>query len=143
MFKYNPWRAPGMAPVSDPCGMAGGVEVEEFNAAAYNPTMYAKQGDLGSVVLKPRPTGVLWRRGQNATVRWQQTADHGGGYQCGFPLLSPWCLQISSVPFWLCWLWLLFNPSFPVCVLLRSPRRRGSAVGYLALVLCLRPFWGC
>mmetsp|Transcript_33210 Transcript_33210/g.86951 ORF Transcript_33210/g.86951 Transcript_33210/m.86951 type:complete len:374 (+) Transcript_33210:25-1146(+) len=81
VFKHNPWRAPGLAPVSDPCGMAGGVPVESFNAAAYNATPHAKQGDLGSVVLPKRPTGTVWRRGRNATVRWQQTADHGGGYQ--------------------------------------------------------------
>ena len=24
-YRYNPWRAPGYAPVNDPCGMAGGT----------------------------------------------------------------------------------------------------------------------
>ena len=80
IFKFNPWRAPGHAPVSDACGMAGGTPVEVFNAGAYNATVYAKQGDLGTVVLQPRPTGTVWRRGGVAKTRWQQTAAHGGGY---------------------------------------------------------------
>jgi len=81
IFKYNPWRAPGRAPVYDPCGMAGGSPQELFNAGAYNTTAYAKQGDLGSQVLKPRPSGTVWRRGETAKTRWQYTASHGGGYQ--------------------------------------------------------------
>jgi len=61
--------------------MAGGNPFEVFNAGAYNTTKYAKQGDLGSVVLKPRPTGTVWKRGAIAKTRWQMTARHGGGYQ--------------------------------------------------------------
>ena len=34
--------------------MAGGRRTEAFNAAAYNTTKFAKMGDLGSKVLKPR-----------------------------------------------------------------------------------------
>jgi hypothetical protein len=49
-------------------------------AAEYNPTVYAKQGDLGSVVLKPRPSGTVWERGTVALARQQSTAAHGGGY---------------------------------------------------------------
>ena len=63
----------------DACGMAGGVSVEMFNAAAYNLTKFAKQGDLGTAVLKPRPTGTVWKRGGTAKARWQITANHGGG----------------------------------------------------------------
>merc|ERR1719499_1046240 len=41
IYKYNPWRAPGTAPVFDACGMAGGNWVEVFNTVAdiykYNP----------------------------------------------------------------------------------------------------------
>jgi len=80
IFKFNPWRAPGKAPVFDPCGMAGGRLTEAFNAAAYNTTRYAKMGDLGTQVLKPRPSGTVWRRGGTAKTRWQLTASHGGGY---------------------------------------------------------------
>ena len=81
IFYYNPWRAPGKAPVFDACGMAGGSKHEAFNAGAYNTTIYAKQGDLGSQVLKPRPSGTVWKRGTIANSRWQYTASHGGGYQ--------------------------------------------------------------
>ena len=81
VFKFNPWRVPGNAPVYDPCGMAGGSPSPKFNAGEYNATVFAKQGDLGSLVLKPRPSGTVWRRGETAKARWQYTASHGGGYQ--------------------------------------------------------------
>jgi len=80
VFKFNPWRAPGKAPVFDPCGMAGGRWTEAFNAAAFNTTAFAKMGDLGSKVLQPRPSGTVWVRGGTAQTRWQMTANHGGGY---------------------------------------------------------------
>jgi hypothetical protein len=81
IFQFNPWRAPGHAPVADACGMAGGSPVEVFNAGAFNATRFAKQGDLGTRVLAPRPSGTVWKRGSVVTTRWQQTAAHGGGYQ--------------------------------------------------------------
>jgi len=81
IWKFNPWRAPGKAPVFDSCGMAGGNYVEVFNAGAYKTTKYAKQGDLGTEVLKPRPTGIVWNRGDTVQARWELTASHGGGYQ--------------------------------------------------------------
>jgi hypothetical protein len=80
IFKFNPWRYPGKAPVFDSCGMAGGRWTEAFNAAAFNSSAYAKMGDMGSQVLKPRPTGTTWARGGTAKTRWQLTANHGGGY---------------------------------------------------------------
>ena len=80
IFKFNPWRAPGKAPVFDSCGMAGGRVTEAFNAAAFNTTKFAQIGDLGSKVLKPRPTGTVWKRGGVEQTRWQITANHGGGY---------------------------------------------------------------
>merc|ERR1712061_446959 len=61
--------------------MAGGNWVEVFNAGAYKATKFAKQGDLGSRVLKPRPSGTIWTKGSLVKTRWQQTAGHGGGYQ--------------------------------------------------------------
>lgn len=81
IWRFHPWRAPGHAPVWDACGMAGGTTKEVFNAGAYNSTKFAKQGDLGSVVLKARPSGTVWKRGEVAKARWQMTAQHGGGYQ--------------------------------------------------------------
>ena len=80
IWRFHPWRAPGHAPVYDACGMAGGTPTEVFNAGAYNTTVHAKQGDLGSVVLPPRPSGTVWKRGGTAAARWQMTARHGGGY---------------------------------------------------------------
>ena len=80
VFKYNPWMAPGKAPTFDACGMAGGAPTPTTAAAEYNPTVYARQGDLGSKVLRPRPSGTVWRRGSVAYVRQQNTAPHGGGY---------------------------------------------------------------
>jgi hypothetical protein len=84
IFKFNPWRAPGKAPVFDPCGMAGGhlpgPPKTEWNAGAFNTTKFAKMGDLGSQVLKPRPSGTVWRKGGTARTRWELTANHGGGY---------------------------------------------------------------
>jgi len=79
--KYHPWRSPGKAPVWDACGMAGGVSMEVFNAGAYNRTRFAKQGDLGSQVLPKRPSGAVWKKGSVARASWQNTAEHGGGYQ--------------------------------------------------------------
>lgn len=61
-------------------GMAGGNYFEVFNAGAYNATPNAKQGDLGTKVLKPRPSGTVWKRGSIQKTRWELTAAHGGGY---------------------------------------------------------------
>ena len=60
--------------------MAGGGPVPTTAAAEYNPTKFAKQGDYGTKVLKPRPSGTVWRRGSVAYARQQSTAPHGGGY---------------------------------------------------------------
>lgn len=102
IWKYNPWRAPGTAPVADSCGMAGGNTVEVFNAGAYNATSNARQGDLGSQVLMPRPSGTVWKRGDVARTRWQLTASHAGGYQYRLcPLgeaLTEECFAKTPVP---------------------------------------------
>ena len=73
--------------MQDPCGVAGGTPQASFNAAEYTTTKFAKQGDYGTVVLKPRPMGVMWKRGSTASVRFQLTANHGGG--CTSPLRIP------------------------------------------------------
>jgi hypothetical protein len=80
IWKFNPWRAPGKGPIADPCGMAGGTPTECFNAGAYNATKNAKQGDLGTKVLKPRPSGTVWKVGAVERTRIEVTAAHGGGY---------------------------------------------------------------
>ena len=35
LFRYNPWRAPGAAPVLDSCGMAGGGPMNAGGEAKY------------------------------------------------------------------------------------------------------------
>jgi len=91
-YYYSPWRAPGSAPVFDACGMAGGSPwpigspgwAPGGAAAAgvrYHNTTHAKQGDLGSLVLPPRPTGTVWTAGGLAEVSWTMRTNHGGGYQ--------------------------------------------------------------
>lgn len=82
IYKHNPWRAPGTAPVVDACGLAGGTP---WGGAAsewgwYVNTTYAKHGDRGSEVLPRLPTSTVWKRGGEAEVIWQTTANHGGGY---------------------------------------------------------------
>lgn len=94
-YQYSPWRAPGSAPVFDACGMAGGSPWAQGpsgwqprpkggGAAAgirYQNTSHAKQGDMGSAVLPPRPTGTVWKAGGLADVSWTMRTNHGGGYQ--------------------------------------------------------------
>ena len=88
VWKYQPWRNPGASPVEDPCGMAGGRPNQiphggnnGGDGGTYNTTKFAKQGDLGSQVLKPRPTGTVWRRGAAELTAWFITFNHGGGYR--------------------------------------------------------------
>jgi hypothetical protein len=80
---YAPWRYPGIAPVTDSCGTAGGVlpgQPAGTAGATYTATKNAKVGDLGSK-LPPMPTGVVWAAGSTVEVAWTQKAWHGGGYQ--------------------------------------------------------------
>lgn len=53
-YRYNPWRSPGSAPVADACGQAGGNLPSQGRGgeAKFHTVPWAKQGDLGSVVLK-------------------------------------------------------------------------------------------
>jgi len=65
-YYFNPWRAPGSAPVFDPCGMAGGGAYRGWTSAGvqYQNTTHAKQGDMGSLVLPARDTGITGRQGR-------------------------------------------------------------------------------
>lgn len=79
---YTPWRYPGIAPVIDSCGTAGGRlkgQGQGSAGASYIPTPNAKVGDAGSK-LPPLPTGTLWTVGSDAEVAWALKAWHGGGY---------------------------------------------------------------
>lgn len=84
-YRHNPWRAPGKAPVVDPCGQAGGKykQTPMGGDSVFMTTQYAKMGDLGSQVLPPT-AGALpkWVAGSHAEVAWGMRFNHGGGYQC-------------------------------------------------------------
>jgi len=105
IYRHNPWRAPGSAPVLDACGLAGGTpwraNVSEWGDFVDN--RYAAHGDAGSKVLAPLPTGVVWKAGGEAEAVWQIGANHGGGYSyrlCprGEPLTEA-CFQAHPLDF--------------------------------------------
>jgi hypothetical protein len=78
--------------------VAGGTPQASFNAAEYTTTKFAKQGDYGTVVLKPRPTGTVWKRGGTAAVRMQLTANHGGGCENTHgPVFAAHCLPNTLI----------------------------------------------
>lgn len=81
IYKHNPWRAPGNAPVADACGLAGGWPWGNNGAEAgnYVNTTNAKHGQNGTT-LPEMPTGVVWEIGAEAEVSWQVRNNHGGGY---------------------------------------------------------------
>ena len=65
IYKHNPWRFPGSAPVVDACGLAGGTpwhgNVSEWGD--YVPTEHASHGDFGSLDLPEMDSGVRWQAG--------------------------------------------------------------------------------
>jgi hypothetical protein len=75
--KYNPWRAPGKAPVMDPCGIASGF-ANPPGSYVEVPQGY-QAGTKGSEVL-PAQEATYWKAGGTAQVGWGLSAQHGGGY---------------------------------------------------------------
>eukprot|EP01051_Picozoa_sp_SAG22_P001609 SAG22_NODE_65_length_23128_cov_51.766609_4_plen_254_part_00 len=73
---FHPWRAPGRAPVADPCGVAGAYKLP-VGGGGQTP-IGAKQGDKGSGL----PVGVVtdWKAGAVEEVGFMLGANHGGGY---------------------------------------------------------------
>lgn len=69
-YETSPWRYPGSAGIFDSCGMAGGRTQPGGYGAVYTNTTNARQGDLGSKTLKPRPTGIAWQPGSIVQVAW-------------------------------------------------------------------------
>lgn len=103
-YQHNPWRAPGAAPVFDPCGKAGGGQTGVGPGAAfYVNSTHAKEGDLGSKVLPPMPSGVVWKAGQHVEAMWGMRANHGGGYQYRLcpseEELTEDCMKKTPIPF--------------------------------------------
>eukprot|EP00908_Phaeocystis_cordata_P005334 Transcript_15812.p2 GENE.Transcript_15812~~Transcript_15812.p2 ORF type:complete len:240 (-),score=76.31 Transcript_15812:614-1333(-) len=79
---YSPWRAPGAAPVLDPCGSAGGRFAGQGlgpAGAQFQNSSVAKQGDAGSA-LPLMPPQATWEAGASVEVGWTVMANHGGGY---------------------------------------------------------------
>eukprot|EP01047_Picozoa_sp_COSAG01_P033381 COSAG01_NODE_2453_length_7674_cov_13.713003_4_plen_185_part_00 len=75
IYRHNPWRAPGHAPVADPCGLAGGTpwyKPAPEEGRFYN-TSFTYHGMRGTD-LKPLPrdvyTPVTWKIGSTASVSW-------------------------------------------------------------------------
>ena len=82
-YRYNPWRAPGFAPVVDPCGQAGGEHGYQKiggDSVFYNTSM-AGMGAKGSQ-LPPTPAEQRprWQAGTSVEVAWGARYNHGGGY---------------------------------------------------------------
>ena len=97
--KYHPWRSPGRAPVSDPCGVSGGYLTKPFSVPA---AMGSVRGALGSE-LPPQPVKTTWFKGQAEEVGFMLGANHGGGYLYSVcpksqPLTEE-CLQTNSLAF--------------------------------------------
>jgi hypothetical protein len=101
--RFNPWRAPGNAPVFDPCGRAGGASHPTPGHGEFTNTTYASFGDLGSKVLRKYPTGTVWTAGSAVETMQSIRANHGGGYQYRLcPLhseLTEACFQETPMPF--------------------------------------------
>ena len=105
IYRHNPWRAPGSAPVGDVCGFAGGTPwgANVSEEGVYTETSFAHHGMRGSE-LPPLP-GVappLWKLGGEAEVTWQIRNNHGGGYQyriCKADELSEACFQAHPLEF--------------------------------------------
>ena len=82
-YRYNPWRAPGRAPVVDPCGQAGGeYGFQKLGGdSVFHNTSIATKGMRGSH-LPPTPLAnrTRWVAGTYVEVAWGLRYNHGGGY---------------------------------------------------------------
>lgn len=85
IYRHNPWRSPGSAPVQDACGLAGGSYSRKAGAEAgdYIETRFARHGDVGTRVLGPIPNyePPVYQRGGTIEATWSIRNNHGGGYQ--------------------------------------------------------------
>lgn len=78
-MRFNPWRAPGFAPVYDPCGLAGGMLPGE--AGKINPPPPGvPQGMRGQDLPEVPALKMTWAAGSVQEVAWGINANHGGGY---------------------------------------------------------------
>jgi len=75
-----PWRAPGSAPVENPCGLNGGGYVNGPHGTGGRAFFGFHQGHKGTEVA-PLLKETTWIAGSTVEVAWGITANHGGGYQ--------------------------------------------------------------
>lgn len=79
VFKHNPWRAPGFAPVESPCGLAGGGYGKPDIPNGGIPPSGLKRGFDGRNLSKAQ-SPLEWHAGSVQEVSWNFVANHGGGY---------------------------------------------------------------
>ena len=81
--QWNPWRAPGSAPVYEGgCGRASGGPHATGGHGEFTNTTYAKIGTLGKDLPK-MPSGAVWKMGSVVEAWWSLRANHGGGKKKG------------------------------------------------------------
>merc|ERR1719230_1273083 len=98
---YNPWLAPGFAPLFSPCGLAAGQSNGSFAQNGDVPPPGFEPGyDMRD--LKPT-TQAEWPVGSLQEISWSIAANHGGGYAVRLcPLsnnLTEDCFQQHHLPF--------------------------------------------
>jgi hypothetical protein len=78
--KYHPWRAPGFAPTSDPCGMGGAYMVEKEGGMipAGQSQLFTRGSDL------PASPRASWRAGEAVEVAWMVGSNHGAAAVASF-----------------------------------------------------------
>ena len=80
IYRHNPWRAPGHAPIADACGLAGGTPWVKMapEEGQYLNTTHAHHGMTGTS-LPPLDSGTVWKAGGEAEVVFAVKFNHGGG----------------------------------------------------------------
>ena len=106
---HHPWRAPGAAPITSPCGVSGG----NHNGCSGGPKCGQNAGGFAN---GPKMEDVdfvhdiyvtNWTRGAAVEVAWAIRANHGGGYSyrlCKLPeegrkALTEECFQETPLRF--------------------------------------------
>ena len=106
IYRHNPWRAPGSAPVADACGLAGGTPwgPDAKEHGWYTNTTYAHHGMRGTDLPRlPTREGARWPLGGEVEVSWNVRNNHGGGYSyrlcaASAPLTEA-CFQATPLQF--------------------------------------------
>ena len=98
---FNPWRAPGFAPLASSCGVAGAYGDYPDDTGGGNPVDGYPVLTLGTDLPETEPS--RWYAGDVVEVAWAIRANHGGGYQ--YRVCPKWhnlgedCFQSYVLPF--------------------------------------------